>query len=90
MNHIHIITLGVKDINRSLKFYRELGFQTSVREENPAIVFFQNGGPTLALCPRDGLAEDISQGNPPPGEGFGGITLAYVAREQDEVDRIML
>jgi catechol 2,3-dioxygenase-like lactoylglutathione lyase family enzyme len=36
MNRIHIITLGVKDINRSLKFYRDgLGFKTSVTEENP-------------------------------------------------------
>jgi catechol 2,3-dioxygenase-like lactoylglutathione lyase family enzyme len=90
MNRIHIITLGVKDINRALKFYRDgLGFKTSVKEANPPIVFFQNSGTTLALCPRDGLAKDISLENPPQGEGFGGITLAYVVREQDEVDRIM-
>ena len=51
MNHIHLITLGVSDMNRSLKFYQGLGFQTSVQEENPGIVFFQNGGTTLALYP---------------------------------------
>jgi catechol 2,3-dioxygenase-like lactoylglutathione lyase family enzyme len=89
MNHIHIITLGVKEINRSLKFYRALGFQTSVQEENPGIVFFQNGGTTLALYPREKLAEDISEANPPQGEGFGGITLAHNVREQNEVDKIM-
>ena len=89
MNHIHIITLGVKDIDRSLKFYRELGFQSSVQEENPAVVFFQNGGAALALYPRDKLAKDISEASPPQGQGFGGITLAFNTREQDEVDKIM-
>ncbi len=89
MNHIHLITLGVSDMNRSLKFYQGLGFQTSVQEENPAIVFFQNGGTTLALYPHDGLAKDISEENPPQGEGFGGITLAFNTRAQDEVDKII-
>jgi catechol 2,3-dioxygenase-like lactoylglutathione lyase family enzyme len=90
MNRVHVVTLGVEDMNRSLKFYRDgLGFKTSVKEEDPPIVFFQSDGATLALCPRDGMAKDISQENPPQGEGFSGITLAYVAREQSEVDRIM-
>jgi uncharacterized glyoxalase superfamily protein PhnB len=91
MNRIHIITLGVKNIRRSLEFYRALGFQTSVQEENPGIVFFQSGGVTLALYPRDKLAEDIniSEENPPQGERFGGIALAHNTREKDEVDRIM-
>ena len=90
MNRVHVVTLGVRDMNRSLTFYRDgLGFKTSVKEEDPPIVFFQSSGTTLALCPRDGMAEDISKENPPKGEGFPGITLAYVAREQSEVDRIM-
>ena len=89
MNHIHLITLGVKDINRSLKFYRMLGFQTSMQEETPDIVFFQNGGTTLALYPRDGLAKDINEENPPQGQGFGGITLAFNTRAQDDVDKII-
>ena len=89
MNHIHLITLGVSDMKRSLEFYRVLGFQTSVQAESPDIVFFQNGGTTLALYPRDGLAKDISEENPPQGRGFGGITLAFNAREQDDVDRII-
>ena len=90
MNYIHMITLGVTDMNRALRFYRDgLGFKTSVQEENPAVVFFQNGGTTLALYPRDKLAEDISEKSPPQGEGFGGITLAHNTRTKDEVDRIM-
>ena len=89
MNRIHLITLGVTNMNRSLKFYRALGFKTSVSEENPGIVFFQSDGVTLALYPRAGLAEDIDPANPPQGEGFSGITLAYNTREQGDVDKII-
>jgi catechol 2,3-dioxygenase-like lactoylglutathione lyase family enzyme len=90
MNRVHVVTLGVSDMRRALRFYRDgLGFEASVEEENPSIVFSQSGGTTLAFCPREGMAKDINQDHPPHGEGFAGITLAYVAREQDEVDRIM-
>jgi catechol 2,3-dioxygenase-like lactoylglutathione lyase family enzyme len=90
MNRVHVVTLGVSDMDRALRFYRDgLGFVTSVEGDNPPIVFFQSGGATLALCPRDAMARDISQEHPPPGDGFGGVTLAYVARGQDEVDAIM-
>ena len=90
MNRVHGVTLGVRDMDRALRFYRDgLGFEASVAEENPPIVFFQSDGTTLALCPRDGMAKDIDQENPLRGAGVGGITLAYVAREQGEVDQIM-
>jgi catechol 2,3-dioxygenase-like lactoylglutathione lyase family enzyme len=90
MNRVHVVTLGVSDMNRALRFYRDgLGFTTTIEEENPPIVFFKSDGATLALCPCDGMARDISQEYPPQGEGFAGITLAYVARERDEVDRVM-
>jgi catechol 2,3-dioxygenase-like lactoylglutathione lyase family enzyme len=90
VNRVHVITLGVEDINKSLKFYRDgLGFPTSVEEDNPPIVFFQSQGVTLALCPRKGLAEDIDKENPPEGEGFSGTTLGYVVKEKDDVDRIL-
>ena len=90
MDRVHIVTLGVEDINRSLKFYRDgLGLSTTVDESDPPIVFFQSQGVTLALCPRGGLAEDIDDRNPPQGEGFSGTTLGYVVRDEDEVDRIL-
>jgi catechol 2,3-dioxygenase-like lactoylglutathione lyase family enzyme len=74
MNRVHVVTLGVSDMDRVLEFYRDgLGFETSVAEENPPIVFFQSDGTTLALCPRDGMVKDIDQEHPPRGEGFAGI-----------------
>ena len=90
MNRVHVITLGVEDINRSLSFYRDgLGFATTVTEANPPIVFFQSAGVTLALCPKNGLAQDIDRENPPQGAGFSNITLAHVVREQAEVEQIL-
>ena len=87
---VHVITLGVEDIDKSLRFYRDgLGFPTTVEGDDPPIVFFQSPGVTLALCPREGLAEDIDQENPPQGEGFSRTTLGYVVREKGEVDRIL-
>lgn len=90
MNRIHLITLGVKNITESLKFYRDgLGFETSVKEENPEIVFFNNSGTKLALYPLEELAKDINEQNPPSGQSFSGITLAYNAKSAEEVDEMM-
>jgi catechol 2,3-dioxygenase-like lactoylglutathione lyase family enzyme len=90
MNRINIITLGVKDVQKSLLFYRDgLGFITPSTEEQPAIVFFNNGGSKLALYPYDELLKDT--GLPAAArasEGFCGITLAYNAKTKEEVDDI--
>jgi uncharacterized protein len=84
--HIHIITLGVKDLETSKKFYAEtLGWKISRPQEG--IVFFQAGGVILALYPRDLLAEDAVVS--PQGSGFAGVTLAYNAGSEAEVDEII-
>ncbi len=90
MNRINLITMGVKDISHSLKFYRDgLSFETSVNEENPGIVFFKNGGTKLALYPLDELAKDISEIDSPARQGFSGITLSYNAKSAQEVDKVI-
>jgi uncharacterized protein len=90
MNRINLITLGVKDLSRSLRFYRDgLGFETSVKDENPGIVFFNNGGTKLALYPIHELAKDINEQEPPVRQGFSGITLSFNARSQEEVNSII-
>ena len=86
---IHIITLGVKDLNRSYQFYHHgLGFPTS-RAPESGIIFFQTGGVCLALYPSDQLAKDISPDFPSERSRFPGITLAHNTREKEEVDRIL-
>jgi uncharacterized protein len=90
MNRINLITLGVKDISKALKFYRDgLGFETLVDEENPAIVFFNNAGTKLALYPLHELEKDINEDTPPVGTGFSGITLSFNAKSHEEVDAVI-
>lgn len=92
MNRVNIITLGTKDIVKSHDFFKKLGFDTSVRgqELNPDIIFFRNEGTRIALYPLEELARDVNKDNPPKiGGGFPGITLAYNAKSNEEVDEIL-
>lgn len=92
MNRINLIGLGVRNISKSLRFYCDIGFQASLTgdEEQPVIVFFNNEGSKLELFPLEELARDINEENPPElsNGGFSGITLAYNAKSEAEVDGI--
>ncbi len=87
MNRISIICLGVRDMTRSIRFYRDgLGFMTDEQSDSPDVVFFNTTGTKFELYPLDRLALDISEAHPPkPVTGFGGITLAMNVRTKDEV-----
>ena len=84
--HLHLVTLGVSDLEVSKKFYTEtLGWQISRPQEG--VAFFQAGGVVLVLFPREELAKDAlisSEGN-----RFAGISLAYNAQSEAEVDEII-
>ena len=55
---ISIITLGVADLPRMVRFYRD-GLGLTLYDDNTeSIAFFQNKGTWLALYPRDALAAD--------------------------------
>ncbi|MEM9927999.1 MAG: VOC family protein [Cyanobacteria bacterium P01_D01_bin.50] len=84
---LNIVTLGVKDLQRSLKFYKDgLGWEPSnASTEN--IAFFQMGGVVFSLYPREKLAEDLKINS--DGSGFSGITLAYNANVEVEVDEVL-
>jgi hypothetical protein len=85
--HLHIVTLGVRDLEVSRKFYgKTLGWKPS-SASSEGITFFQAGGVVLALFPRDELARDAVIA--PEGSGFAGFTLAYNARSEAEVDEII-
>jgi hypothetical protein len=81
-----IVTLGVSDLKQSSGFYQRLGWRPSAAS-NEDIVFFQAGGAALALYPRAALAKDANL--PAEGQGFGGITIAYNARSEEEVDAVL-
>jgi uncharacterized protein len=86
---ISIITLGVTDFVRSLRFYRDgLGWPTSATETSP-IAFFHTTGTRFAIYPLEKLAEDVSATLPPTRSGFGGITLAHNVRAREEVAPVL-
>ncbi|HEY5607475.1 MAG TPA: VOC family protein [Alphaproteobacteria bacterium] len=83
---ISLITLGVRDLERSRRFYESLGWRRSMVDA-PGVVFFQAGGMALALWPRGELAKDAMIAD--DGGGFAGIALAYNTRTRDEVDQVL-
>jgi uncharacterized protein len=85
--HLHIITLGVGDLNRARHFYTEMLGWTPSPASNEGITFYQAGGIVLSLYPREALAEDACV--PAAGSGFSGMTLAMNARSEHEVDEII-
>ncbi|MFC7321564.1 VOC family protein [Halobacillus campisalis] len=90
MNRVNLITLGVKDMRRSVKFYRdELGFPTNEKSDDPEIIFFNTPGSKVSLYPLESLAEDINKADPPERGRFPGITLAFNAKSEQEVDEVM-
>lgn len=90
MNRINLICLGVRDIAQSLIFYKNIGFKTHEKHDQPCIVFFNNQGSKLELYPLEQLAKDINADLPPPvDQGFNGITLACNTKSEKEVDEIL-
>ena len=84
---LHLITLGVKDFNRSYEFYtKTLGWKPSGASTED-VAFFQTSGVVFAIYPREKLAEDALTS--PDGSGFSGFTLAYNASSETEVDEII-
>lgn len=82
-----LVTLGVRDFERSVNFYKNgLGWKTSSASMDD-VAFFPLGGIVLSLYPREKLAEDILVD--PGGSGFSGITLAYNAKSEEEVDEVL-
>jgi len=83
---LSIVTLGVSDLARSREFYERLGWRRSMSNSD-GIVFFQAGGMALALYPRQELAKDANVDA--SGDGFRGFSLAFNARNREEVDAVL-
>lgn len=86
---ISIICLGVADLDRSVRFYRDgLGFPTNYKA-GEQIAFFSTNGTRLTLYPLDKLAKDISPSLQPIRGQFSGITLAHNTRTKEEVSAVL-
>jgi len=83
---ISMITLGVDDLARSVKFYEEgLGFPRM--DSPPEVAFFTLNGSWLGLYGREALAVDAMV--PAQGSGFNGFALAHNVTSEAEVDRVI-
>ena len=90
---ITVITIGVDDLEKSLRFYRDgLGLQTQgivgTQFEYGAVAFFDlQGGLKLAIWPRNSISQDsgILVGPSSPTE----FTLGHNVSSKEEVDAVM-
>ena len=90
---ITLITLGVDDLQRAVRFYRDgLGLKTEgvvgTEFEYGAVAFFDlQAGLKLALWPRKSIARDtgIALGNPNPTD----LTIGHNVSSKAEVDAVM-
>lgn len=90
---ITVLTLGVNDLDASLRFYRDgLGFPTEgiigTEFEYGAVAFLDlQPGLRLALWPRMSIARDtgLTAGTPSPTE----LTLGHNVPSRDAVDAVM-
>ena len=90
---ITVITIGVDDLERALRFYRDgLGLRTGgiigKEFEHGAVAFFDlQAGLKLAIWPRESISHDsgLPLGSPSPTE----FTLGHNVSSKAEVDTVM-
>ena len=81
-----IVTLGVSDLERSARFYRDLGWEQRGNTSD-GITWFKTSGTWVGLFGYDALAGDVGLEAPPEQPTYRGITLAINVGSEDAVDR---
>lgn len=81
---VHLITLGVDDLDRAVGFYEALGWRRASTEAG--IVAFDLLGASLALYPRADLARDTGLDLP---RGSGSVTLGCNVATKEEVAQVI-
>lgn len=96
---IHVVTLGVEDLERALSFYRDglglpskgiTGTQFAGDEKNPAgavVMFTLEDGLILSLYLRSELAKDA--GVDPNYTAGSGVSIGHFVDSPAEVDRVL-
>jgi uncharacterized protein len=90
---ITILTLGVDDLERAVKFYRDgLGLPTKgiigTQFEHGAVAFFElEAGMKLAVFPRNDLALDAKIDRTPPSRTE--FSIGHLVDSKNEVDEVM-
>jgi len=86
---LNVVTLGVSDFARAVRFYQDLGFERRFKVTGDDIAFFDGGGMVIGLFRWDMLAEDAQLPTEPRPQAFRGITLAQMCRSDAEVDELI-
>ncbi len=95
---IHVLTLAVEDLERSLAFYRKLGLESPgvIGSEFPGdedhaagdIVTFQlDHGLILSVYPRNELAKDARID--PPSPSSGAFSIGHAVARREDVDQML-
>jgi catechol 2,3-dioxygenase-like lactoylglutathione lyase family enzyme len=85
--NLAIVTLGVTELERSMRFYRDLGWEQRGEESN-GIVWFRTSGSWLGLFGYDALADDANL-EPVLADDlprYRGVALAVNLPSEDAVD----
>src|SRR5712691_11630123 len=82
---LSLITLGVKDVERSTRFYQALGWELSSASVAGDVSFFKTAGGILAIWGRAALAEDAGV-TPASDEVHGASSLAINVESPEAVD----
>lgn len=78
---LHLVTLGVTDLERARRFYRAMGLRPGPAEDS--VAFFHTGNVVIGLYLRPLLAADAGLADG-PAVPFAGLALACnVAREEE-------
>lgn len=85
---LSLVTLGVDDLERSTRFYRDVLGWTPAEAGGGEVTFFQLNGIILSLYPRSELAADAGVEGM-EGGGIGRVALAHNVREREDVDRLL-
>lgn len=81
-----LVTLGVADLRRARRFYESgLGWKPGFASDD--VVFYETGGPIIALWNRRDLAADAQIEDDE--STFGGIALAHNVRSRPAVDAVL-
>jgi len=81
-----VITLGVRDMKRSIAFYDRLGFVRKMKATGEEVAFYQAGAMTIALYSTDKVADEAGVPREAASPGFRGVTLAWNCNSPEEVE----
>jgi predicted lactoylglutathione lyase len=83
---ISLVTLGVRDVEASTRFYEQLGFPRSSASVDGDVSFFHTAGGLLAIWGDEDLQHDADAGELVQPGTFRGVALAINVDSEQAVD----